>query len=97
VASRLNLIEIKLERKNNSCVTDLIKFQNIHKHSHEHKKNNKIRPLSEEALAVFCQFPTDVLEEIFVRAIDLPSSQLSASSWKMVLQVKQFKCPSWWI
>jgi hypothetical protein len=65
--------------------------KNIHKHSHEHKKNSKIQPLSEEALAVFCQFPTDVLEEIFVRAIDLPSNQLSASSWKMILQT----CRQW--
>ena len=48
---------------------------------------NNVVPISNEAMAIFVQFPTDVLEEIFVRLIDFPKDRLTPSSWKNALQV----------
>jgi hypothetical protein len=51
-----------------------------------------IAPLPEEALAIFNQFPADVLEEIFVHLIDLPKDRSTPSaitSTKQVIHIKQ--------
>jgi hypothetical protein len=51
----------------------------------------KIESLSKESLAVLRQFPTDVLEEIFVRLLEIPKDRFSSSQLKIASQT----CRQW--